>query len=109
MPAIHIHRDHQLGLAKARKIAWAWAEDVESRFGMDCTVHEGDEADEVHFERAGVKGSLRVDAVSFELHAQLGLLLGALRGSIEREIEGELDRLLKVAPPKKAPAKAKKA
>jgi len=28
VPDIKIHRDHQLGLAKARKIAWAWAEEV---------------------------------------------------------------------------------
>ena len=32
MPDIRIHREHQLGLAKARKIAWQWAEDVEKKF-----------------------------------------------------------------------------
>ena len=25
MADIRIHREHQLGLAKARKVAWAWA------------------------------------------------------------------------------------
>ena len=28
MPDIKIHRDHSLGLAKARKIAWQWAEEA---------------------------------------------------------------------------------
>ena len=31
MADIHIHRDHTLGLTKARKIAWKWAEEVEAR------------------------------------------------------------------------------
>ena len=41
MADIKIHRDHSLGLAKARKIAWAWAEEVEEKLQMDCTVVEG--------------------------------------------------------------------
>ncbi|HSW21566.1 MAG TPA: polyhydroxyalkanoic acid system family protein, partial [Burkholderiaceae bacterium] len=40
MPDIRIHRQHKLGLAKARKVAWAWAEDVEKKFDMDCSVIE---------------------------------------------------------------------
>src|SRR4051794_25755245 len=34
MPDIKIHRDHQLGLAKARKVALQWAEDAEKKFDM---------------------------------------------------------------------------
>lgn len=94
MANIHIHREHHLGLSKARKIAMSWAEQVEERFGMECTVYEGDEGDTIEFTRAGVKGELIVSAEAFELQAKLGLLLGALRGTIEREIEGELDRLM---------------
>ena len=30
MANLHIHRDHTLGLAKARKVAWAWAEQAEN-------------------------------------------------------------------------------
>ncbi|WP_227651439.1 MULTISPECIES: polyhydroxyalkanoic acid system family protein, partial [Gammaproteobacteria] len=37
---IRIHREHDLGLKKAREIAWAWAEQVEQKFDMECTVHE---------------------------------------------------------------------
>ena len=31
MSDIRIHREHALGLAKARKIAWTWAEEVEAK------------------------------------------------------------------------------
>lgn len=41
VPDIRIHREHQLGLSKARKVAWDWAEQVEQKFSMDCTVIEG--------------------------------------------------------------------
>ena len=47
MPDIRIHRDHSLGLAKARKIAWKWAEEAESKFDMECTILEGDTSDTV--------------------------------------------------------------
>jgi putative polyhydroxyalkanoate system protein len=94
MADIHIHRDHQLGLAKARKMAWQWAEAVEEKFGMECTVIEGADSDVVEFTRAGVEGQLIVAADSFELTARLGLLIGAFRGRIEAEIEQNLDKLL---------------
>ena len=92
-------------VAMARKIAWAWAEQVEAEFGMECTVMEGDDSDTVEFTRSGVKGELVVTADTFELKAKLGLLLGALRGTIEGEIEKELDKLL--AAKAKAPKKRK--
>lgn len=94
MSTIHIHREHKLGMAKARKIAWAWAEQVEEHFGMACTVYEGEDSDTIEFTRSGVKGELVVTSTTFELKAKLGLLMGALRGTIESEIEKELDKLL---------------
>ena len=45
MPDIRIQRAHRLGLPKAREIAWKLAEDVESKFGMEFTVFEGDDCD----------------------------------------------------------------
>jgi len=105
MSTIHIHRDHHLGMARAREVAWQWAEDAEARLGMECTVYEGDDSDTIEFTRSGVKGELVVTADTFELKAKLGLLLGALRGTIEGEIEKELDRLL--AAKAKAPKKRK--
>ena len=102
MADIHIHRTHKLGLAKARKTAWSWAEAVEQKFGMECTVIEGDESDVVEFKRAGVDGSLLVTADAFELNARLGFLIGAFRQRIESEIEENLDALLakSAKPPK---------
>lgn len=108
MAEIRIHRDHSLGLQRARDIAWKWAEQVEEKFDMECTVHEGDDEDTVEFTRSGVKGELTVAADRFELVAQLGFLLGAFKKTIESEIEKELDTLL-AANKKKAPAKKKPA
>jgi putative polyhydroxyalkanoate system protein len=104
---IRIHRDHELGLKKAREIAWKWAEQVEQKFDMECTVLEGKDEDTVEFTRSGVKGELTVAADRFELVAQLGFLLGAFKATIESEIEKELDTLL--AAGKKAPGKKKPA
>ena len=94
MSHIHIHREHHLGLAKARKIAFQWAEQAEQEFGMTCTYEEGDHEDEVGFTRSGVAGTLRVSKVAFELDAKLGFLLGTFRNKIESEIVKNLDELL---------------
>jgi putative polyhydroxyalkanoate system protein len=98
MADIHIHRDHTLGLEKARKVAWAWAEEVEAKFDMNCTVIEGDDRDVVEFERTGAKGQLVVAADHFDLTARLGFLLGAFSKTIEAEIEKNLDDLLAAQP-----------
>jgi putative polyhydroxyalkanoate system protein len=109
MADIHIHRAHRLGLAKARKVAWKWAEMAEQRLDMECTVIEGDDSDIVEFTRAGVDGRLVVAADSFELTAKLGFLLGVFRQRIESEIEANLDELLADGAKKPAAkAKAKK-
>jgi len=91
---IRIHREHKLGLPKARKVAWKWAEDVEQKFDMQCTVLEGEYSDTVEFVRSGVKGTLVVAADHFDLNAKLGFLLGAFSRTIESEIEKNLDNLL---------------
>lgn len=94
MPDIRIHRQHALGLSKAREIAWKWAEEVESKFDMECTVLEGETSDTVEFKRSGVNGQLVVAADHFDLEAKLGFLLGAFSKTIESEIEKNLDALL---------------
>ncbi len=107
MPDIHIHRDHSLGLAKARKVAWDWAEQAESKFDMECTVLEGETSDTVEFTRSGVSGTLIVAADHFDLNAKLGFLLGAFSKTIEGEIQKNLDDLLGAAAAGGAKAKAK--
>jgi putative polyhydroxyalkanoate system protein len=97
---LHILREHTLGLPKARKIAFRWAEQAETEFGMECIYEEGDGADEVVFSRSGIKGTLNVSATQFELHAQLGFLAGAFKEKIEAEIVKNLDTLLAPKPKK---------
>lgn len=109
MADIHIHRDHTLGLAKARKIAWKWAEEVENKFDMECTVIEGETSDTVEFKRTGVSGRLIVAGEHFELDAKLGFLLGAFSKTIEGEITKNLDALLAAGKPAAKKAAAKKA
>lgn len=94
MADLHIVREHALGLAQARKIAFQWAEHVEQEFGMSCTYEQGHGTDEVCFTRSGVNGTLTVSKDRFELIARLGFLVGAFKGRIESEIIKNLDDLL---------------
>ncbi|MBL8327516.1 MAG: polyhydroxyalkanoic acid system family protein [Rubrivivax sp.] len=109
MPDIRIHREHSLGLKKAREIAWQWAEEVEQKFDMECSVVEGDFSDTVQFKRSGVSGELIVAADHFDLNAKLGFLLGAFSKTIETEILKNLDGLLGKAAAKTAAKTAAKA
>ncbi|MDD4944531.1 polyhydroxyalkanoic acid system family protein [Rhodoferax sp.] len=94
MAELHIVREHTLGLAKARKVAFKWAEQAEQDFAMQCSYTEGRQGDEVDFVRSGVSGQLQVTKDRFELRAELGFLLGAFKGTIESEIVKNLDALL---------------
>ena len=110
MPDIQIHRQHTLGLAKARKVAWQWAEAVEEKFDMSCTIIEGETSDTVEFTRSGVQGHLIVAGDHFDLQAKLGFLLGAFSATIQSEIEKNLDNLLEKGGKKDAkPAVTKRA
>lgn len=104
MPDIRIQRDHALGLAEARKLAFQWAEQAEEKFDMACTYEEGDSSDEVTFTRSGVNGTLLVTPDRFDMVVKLGFLLGAFKDRIEGEIVNNLDTLLA----EKSAAKASK-
>ena len=92
---------------EAREIAWQWAEEVEQKFDMACTVLEGEFSDTVEFTRSGVHGTLTVAADHFDLQARLGFLLGAFAKTIEGEILKNLDALLgKAAEGKKVARKS---
>jgi putative polyhydroxyalkanoate system protein len=94
VPDIQITRDHALGLAEARKVAFKWAEMAEEKFQMECTYEEGKLRDLVTFTRSGVSGELKVTKDKFELEAKLGFLLGVFKDRIEGEIVKNLDTLL---------------
>jgi len=42
MADLNLRREHNLGLARARKVALKWAEHVEKKLEMECTLIEGD-------------------------------------------------------------------
>ena len=115
MADLHLHRDHTLGLARARKVALKWAEDVEEKLDMECTIIEGDDEDVLEFKRSGVDGRMIVAATHFDLEAKLGFLLKAFLGQIEAEVSKQLDEALakeaakgsKTAKPAAKPAKKK--
>ena len=107
MANLHIRREHTQSLAAARKIARAWADQVQADFGMKCDYEEGAKEDRVNFTRSGVSGTLVVTGDHFDLDAKLGFLLGAFKGKIEAEIVKNLDQL-RAPTAAKAKALAKK-
>jgi putative polyhydroxyalkanoate system protein len=111
MADLHLHRDHTLGLARARKVALKWAEDVEEKLDMECTLLEGDDEDVLEFRRSGVDGRMVVAATFFDLEATLGFLFKPFVGRIEAEVRKQLDEALaresaKAAKPARPAAKA---
>ncbi len=108
MADLNLHRDHTLGLARARKVALKWAEHVEAKLEMECTLIEGDYSDVLEFTRTGVQGRMIVAADHFDLEAKLGFLLRPFLGTIEAEVSRQLDEALakEQAKPARPAAKA---
>lgn len=104
---LHIVREHTLGLGQARKVALAWAAQMESDYRMQCTYQEGGTQDLLSFEGTGASGTLQVDKALFELNVRLGFLLGAFKEKIEAGIVKNLDAKLAEAATTKT-SKAKK-
>jgi putative polyhydroxyalkanoate system protein len=104
MADLNLHRDHTLGLARARKVALKWAEDMEAKLDMECTIIEGDDEDVLEFKRSGVDGRMIVAATHFDIEARLGFLLKPFLARIEAEASRQLDEALA-----KETAKAEKA
>ncbi|MEK8045409.1 polyhydroxyalkanoic acid system family protein [Ideonella margarita] len=94
MSDIRIRRDHQLGLQRARKVAWKWAEHAEKKLDMTCTVIEGDTSDKVEFKRSGASGTLIVTGDHFDMEVKLGFLFKAFASQVEAEASKQLDAAL---------------
>ena len=58
---------------------------------MRCTYQEGSLQDLVTFEGTGAKGTLEVNATSFDLNVKLGFMLGNFKDKIEAVIRKKLD------------------
>jgi len=94
MADLKLRREHDLGLARARKVALRWAEHVEKKLEMECTLIEGDTEDVLEFRRSGVDGQMIVAADHFDLQAKLGLMFLPFLGMIEAETRKQLDEAL---------------
>lgn len=90
MARISISKTHHFSHKKAKEVAERLAKDLERRFDLAWTW----EGEHVHFERAGISGSVHVGEKRITLDARLGLLLTPLKPSIEREIHAQLDKLV---------------
>jgi len=82
MPTISVHREHALGLAKAKGLAQSIARRLKDDYGGSFAW----QGDVLHFERTGASGSVAVTKDDFRVRVDLGLLLSPLRSRIEREI-----------------------
>jgi putative polyhydroxyalkanoate system protein len=82
MSMIVIRRTHELGLAKARRLAQSVARQLQRDYGGTFSWSGND----LEFQRTGASGSVAVSRDSFEVRVELGFLLRALRSRIEREI-----------------------
>ena len=109
MADLNLHRDHTLGLARARKVALKWAEHVEEKLAMECTIIEGDDEDVLEFKRSGVDGRMVVAATHFDLEATLGFLFKPFLATIEAEVGKQLDEALAKESAKAAKPAAKAA
>lgn len=87
MPSIDIKRSHSRPLAEARRKVQHVAEHLAEKFDLRWRW----EGNELHFERSGVDGHIKVGAKQVHVTANLGFLLSALRGPVEREIHRYLD------------------
>ena len=107
MANIHITRQHSMPLKKARDAANDFAKRLDEKFEL---THEWD-GDTLHFERAGVSGTLALTKADITIDVKLGFLLSAFAGKFEGHIHDNLDQLFGAAKPaatKAAPAKKKK-
>ena len=106
MADIEVRRAHALGLEGARRAAEQLAADLGRK--LDLRSHW--EGNVLHFERAGVAGTLTVSPRDLHLEVSLGYLLKAMKPSVEKAILQQVDALFApsaASPP--APERPRKA
>ena len=87
MATIVVRRKHDLGLAKAKRLAESVARKLRDDYGGSFAWDGND----LRFERTGATGSVAVTKEGFQVRVELGLLLSPLRSRIEREIAAFCD------------------
>jgi len=84
---IVIRRRHDLGMARAKRLAQKLARRLQDQFGGTYTWT----GNTLHFQRTGASGYATVMKDSVQIRVELGLLLRPLRARIDREIRAGLD------------------
>ncbi len=90
MPSIHIEREHQLGLDKAKRAVDDVAKAMAEKFAMTAKWDKNT----LRFERSGIKGAIDVSKDAVKVAAELGFMLGFLKTRIEQEVSSHLDKVL---------------
>lgn len=88
MATIRMHRNHKLGIAKAKKSIDKIAKGIGERFDIEASW----DRNTLVFERTGVEGEIAVTAESVSVHANISFLLLPIKGAIEQEIRRYLDQ-----------------
>ncbi|MFI4970330.1 MAG: polyhydroxyalkanoic acid system family protein [Lysobacterales bacterium] len=90
MAVIDIRRTHKISVKSAKAAVERVAKAIAKEYGID---HHWD-GDELHFDRSGVKGQIKVAKNDVHVRVELGFLMSALKPVIEREIERRLDEYI---------------
>jgi putative polyhydroxyalkanoate system protein len=87
MSEIVVRGHHDLGLARAKRLAETMALRLRDDYGGTYTWT----GDHLQFERTGASGRITVRSDAFEVRVEIGFLLSPLRGRVEREIRAFCD------------------
>jgi len=87
MPSIKISRSHGLPARDAKQAVDELAETFTNKFGL----HTRWQGNTLHFERAGVNGTIELASKQVSIDAQLSFLMTPIKGRIESEIHRYLD------------------
>jgi putative polyhydroxyalkanoate system protein len=93
MSEIVVRGRHDLGLARAKRLAETMALRLRDDYGGTYAWT----GDHLQFERTGASGRITVKPDAFEVRVEIGFLLSPLRGRIEREIRAFCDEQFGVA------------
>jgi putative polyhydroxyalkanoate system protein len=87
---IVVGRHHDLGLARAKRLAETIAKQLQEDYGGSFTW----KGNELHFRRTGASGCVTVTKNDFDVRVALGFLLTPLSSRIEHEIHAFCDEHL---------------
>ena len=90
MSDIKMIKYHQLPLAQAKQLVQQAADDLAKRYDLASEWH----GNTLRFERAGVRGQMKVTPSEIDLDVTLGFLFKAFKAKFVESIEHSFDRLL---------------